>query len=98
MKKLFLAAFAVFAFTSMNAQEVKFGAKAGVNLATLGGDAEDVDGRTSFHVGGVAEIIISEKFSVQPELLFSSVGVKEEYSESFGGIDVKFEETLKLNY
>ena len=41
MKKLFLfAAVAVFGFT-MNAQEVTFGAKAGVNFASLGGDDSD---------------------------------------------------------
>ncbi|WP_138434500.1 porin family protein [Winogradskyella algicola] len=99
MKKLFLAAFAVFAFASVNAQEVKFGAKAGVNLASIGGDAEDVDARTSFHIGGVAEIVISDKFSVQPELLFSSQGAKSEYTEDFGefgSFDV--EEKIKLNY
>ncbi len=99
MKKLFLAAFAVFAFASVNAQEVKFGAKAGVNLASIGGDAEDADARTSFHVGGVAEIVISDKFSVQPELLFSSQGAKSEYTEDFGefgSFDV--EEKLKLSY
>ncbi|WAC02882.1 hypothetical protein N7U66_04435 [Lacinutrix neustonica] len=67
MKKLlFTAAIVALGFTTVNAQEVKFGAKAGVNLATIGGDAEDVDGLTSFHVGGVAEIMVSEKFSVQP--------------------------------
>ena len=63
MKKLLLmTAVAVFGFLNINAQEVKFGAKAGVNFATLGGDVEDADGITSFHVGAVAEISISEKF------------------------------------
>jgi opacity protein-like surface antigen len=76
MKKLLLSAvIAVFAMSSMNAQEVKFGAKAGVNFATLGGDdSDDFDGRTSFHVGAVAQIGISEKFAIQPELIYSSQG------------------------
>ena len=76
MKKLLLcAAVAAFGLVSMNAQEVKFGAKAGVNFATVTGDDTDgVDSRTSFHVGGVAEIMVSDKFSVQPELLYSSQG------------------------
>ncbi|MFD2914392.1 porin family protein [Psychroserpens luteus] len=77
MKKLMLlAAVAVFGLSSVNAQEVKFGAKAGVNFSTFGGDYEDVKSRTSFHVGGMAEISISEKFAFQPELLYSSVGAK----------------------
>jgi hypothetical protein len=44
MKKLVLvAAFAVFGLISGFAQEIHFGAKAGLNLATLTGDVEDVD-------------------------------------------------------
>jgi len=97
-KTLLIAAVAVFGFTSINAQEVKFGAKAGVNFATLGGDAEDIESKTSFHVGGVAEIMISDKFSVQPELLYSSQGAKDEYTEEFFEGEVKFEDKLKLDY
>jgi len=99
MKKLMLlAAVAVFGLTSVKAQEVHFGAKAGVNFASLGGDIEDQDGLTSFHVGVVAEIKFSEQFSFQPELLYSAQGSKEEYSESFAGETVDFEEKLKLDY
>nr|WP_321228099.1 porin family protein [uncultured Psychroserpens sp.] len=95
MKKLMLlAAVAVFGLSSVNAQEVKFGAKAGLNIANIGGDAEDTDALTSFHLGGVAEIVISEKFSVQPELLYSAQGYKSE--ESFEGITI--ESKLKLDY
>ncbi|WP_299336186.1 porin family protein [uncultured Psychroserpens sp.] len=78
MKKLMLlAAVAVFGFTTMNAQEVKFGAKAGLNLASIGGDdVSDLKSRTAFHIGAVAEIGISDKFAVQPELLYSAQGAK----------------------
>ena len=90
MKKLMLlAAVAVFGFSNVNAQEVKFGAKAGVNFASIGGD--DTDGqksRTSFHVGGVAEIGISDTFAVQPELLYSSVGTK--FDEGDGEIKLDY--------
>ncbi len=97
MKKLILmAAVAVFGFSQAQAQdEIKFGVKAGVNFAKLTGDAvEDADGRTGFHIGGVVEIPVSEKFSVQPELLYSQQGLQQK--ESFEGID--FESKLKLDY
>ncbi|RFN58057.1 porin family protein [Marixanthomonas ophiurae] len=96
MKKLLLmAALAVFGLTTTNAQEVRLGAKAGVNFASVGGDETDgVDGRTSFHVGGLVEIPISEVFSVQPELLYSSQGAKTE--DSFNGEN--FESKTKLDY
>lgn len=88
MKKLILcAAIAAFGLSNVNAQEVKFGAKAGVNFASLSGDdADGLDGRTSFHIGGVVNIGISEKFAVQPELVYSSQGAK----GSFEGVDVDY--------
>ena len=94
-KKFFLvAAFAFISFSSF-AQETTFGVKAGVNFASAGGDvSEEVDGRTGFHVGGLAEIMFTEKFGIQPELLYSMQGATSEYGES--GITLK--EELKLDY
>lgn len=76
MKKVLLTVAAIFAFGFANAQDVKFGVKAGLNFANLTGDAEDNSMRVSFHVGGLAEIKLSNKFAIQPELLFSSQGAK----------------------
>ncbi|TDP60727.1 outer membrane beta-barrel protein [Flavobacterium dankookense] len=76
MKKLLFAAIAVFTFGFTNAQETKFGAKAGVDLATakvkiLGTTATASE--TGFFLGGFANIGLSEKFSVQPELLYVAI-------------------------
>lgn len=90
MKKLLLSAAAVMAFSfATQAQEVKFGAKAGLNIADFGGDAETSGSRTGLHIGGVAEIKLTETFSVQPELVYSMQGAKEE----FAGVeaDLKFD-------
>ncbi|OEJ98448.1 hypothetical protein A8C32_04330 [Flavivirga aquatica] len=96
MKKLLLsAAVAVLTLTSANAQEVKFGVKAGVNFASIGGDqTSGLDGKTGLHVGGVAEIMFSDKLSLQPELLFSTQGSKFEFDDEFE----KEETKTKLNY
>ncbi len=96
MKKLlFFIAIAVMCFVNLNAQEVKFGVKAGLNLANISGDdTEDLDGRTAFHIGGVAEIMITDKFSFQPELLYSAQGAKSTYEDQFE----KEEITIKLDY
>lgn len=99
MKKvLLIAAVAVFGLTSVQAQDISFGAKAGVNLANLGGDVEDNDMKIGFHVGGVVEIPLSEQFSFAPELLYSMQGTKSEYTEDFFGEEVSFEDKLKLDY
>ncbi len=76
---------------SLHAQNVTFGAKAGVNFATLNGDdAEDADSRTSFHIGATAEFSLSDTFSIQPELLYSGQG----FTES----GTNYEGTGKMDY
>ena len=77
MKKLLLTAAAVFAFGFANAQETKFGVKAGINLSNWGGDVEGTDSKVGLLVGGFAEIKLSDKFAVQPELLYSGMGAKD---------------------
>lgn len=65
----------VIAMISSNAQQ--FGVKAGLNLASVTGDfTDDFDGRASLHFGVVAEFKISDVFSFQPELIYSSQGAK----------------------
>ncbi|WP_299124744.1 porin family protein [uncultured Winogradskyella sp.] len=95
MKKVLLFfVSAIFGIAVVNAQ-VTFGAKAGVNLSDITGEMVDsFDGRTSLFFGAVAEIEISEQFSFQPELLFSSQG--SDYKEIFDG--ESFEGTVKVNY
>lgn len=94
MKKLILSAMAVFAFGYVSAQEVSFGAKAGLNIANLSGDIEDTESLMGFHVGAFAEIQFSERFSFQPELLYSMQGAKTEESE----MGATMESKLKLGY
>ncbi|MEP0265713.1 porin family protein [Dokdonia sp.] len=82
MKKHFLLAIlAIMTITSINAQEkISFGVKGGVNFATFGGRDFIVDQktRTGFHVGVLVEVPISNKFSIQPELMYSQQGSRTE--------------------
>ena len=77
MKKLMLfAAAAVFSLSNVNAQEVNFGAKAGVDLASVKAESSGFSASVSesgFYIGAFAEIGISEEFSVQPEVLYVSI-------------------------
>lgn len=101
MKKVLLSALAVFAFTFANAQDSKggstdisFGAKAGLNLSNITGDVEGASMKIGFQVGGFAEIKISEKFAIQPELLYSAQGAS--FKEEFFG--ETFEYDINLSY
>ena len=81
----------MFVYANLNAQDVNFGAKAGVNFATINSDNFDsFTSRTAFHLGFVAEIVITETFSFQPELMYSAQGA--DYSEEF------FDGSVKLDY
>ena len=86
MKKIILTVGAIFAFSFTYAQEVKFGIKGGLNLANISGDVEGNTSKLGFQIGGFTEIEITEKFSVQPELLFSTQGTKFD----FEGTKVEF--------
>ena len=86
MKKLlFLTAIAVLTFNSSNAQEdtssdegISFGVKVGGNISNTSNGKEisddGTDNRYGFNVGAVVHIPISEKFSLQPEVVYSQQG------------------------
>lgn len=58
-----------------NNDEVQFGLKAGLNSCILSGDTDNKS-LISFHAGGFVNIPVSEKFCIQPELLYSLQGEK----------------------
>jgi len=98
MKKILFAAVGLLAAISY-AQDITYGAKAGVNISNFSGnDIEDTKPVFGALFGGFAEISISDKFSIQPELLFSMQGARSEYSESEPGYSFSEENRTKLNY
>tara|TARA_R110002111_G_scaffold57012_3_gene96824 strand:+ start:6394 stop:7032 length:639 start_codon:yes stop_codon:yes gene_type:complete len=102
MKKLIVfSSVFLFALTSVYAQSdskaIQLGVKGGVNLSKLSGDDfDDVDSRTSFNVGLVAEIPISERISFQPELFYSGQGfdILERDQDNIFDTDQNFEYQL----
>ncbi len=91
MKKVFLAIVVVIGL-GVNAQNVKFGLKAGLNVANVSNLESEIkfDSRMAYHVGAMAEIGLTERFAVQPEVLFSVQGVRKKE----GGATA----TFNLNY
>lgn len=83
MKKLLLSLTLVAglgAATFAQDKPVSFGVKAGVAFPNLSfsamGTSVSLDAKTTFYVGGVADIKVSDIFSVQPGLTFMSKGTK----------------------
>lgn len=115
MKKLFIGlAFTGSLF--INAQEktkssspITFGVKAGFNATTISRN-DDKDGyydndqkmKAGFNAGVFVNIPVAEKFSIQPELLFSQLGSKSEarYRETQGNrmVSVEVNDKTNLNY
>ncbi|MBQ0733388.1 porin family protein [Aquimarina celericrescens] len=84
------------------AQEVEnrfqFGARAGVNFATItGDDFEDPNSRTSFYAGLVAETFVTEKFALQGEVFYSGQGFDIEET-TFAGVIVTPEAEFQIDY
>ena len=76
MKKLLFTAVLFGGTFFLQAQETKFGIKAGVDLATvkievLGQTVSNSE--TGFFVGGFVDLALTDKFSVQPELLYVAI-------------------------
>jgi len=78
-KSVLFIAMMLMTTTFISAQEyVYFGVKGGVNFSSFTGDGfdafDDPEGRTAFHLGLLAEIPVGERFSIQPEVLYSAQG------------------------
>lgn len=98
MKKITLAVITVLSFGFANAQDVKFGAKAALNVASLTGDVDNVSSLVGFQIGAFAEFKLSDKFAFQPELMYSTQGAKESASEYIEGYNVDVDMKSKLGY
>ena len=76
MKKLFLFSVLCVVVATSQAQ-LRFGAKAGINVANITG--KDVDGyrsKAGLHFGGFANLSLTSQLSVQGELMYSAQGAR----------------------
>ncbi len=80
MKKIILiVAISIFTLTSVKSQEkIQFGVKGGVNFTTMTSNdyLYDEKYKTGLYLGATVEIPLGKKFSIQPEILYSSQGIK----------------------
>jgi opacity protein-like surface antigen len=89
LKKLIMT-IAIFLASSsffINAQEIHFGAKVGLNLTDIygvmspGGPPMGTSSvALGYHVGGIVDIAFNDNISLAPEILYSTAGTKENLS------------------
>lgn len=86
MKKLLLVAAVAVMGISANAQEFRFGPKAGYSYSSIkmkgDGQSETSDPLHTFYIGGMAEYKLSDNFAIQGELLYSQLGGKVKIEEA----------------
>ena len=103
MKKILLLAAVAVMGMSVNAQEFRFGPKAGFAMSTIKIDEKqddlgkrNMDPKYTFYIGGMAEYKISDKFGFQAEVLYSPLGAKEKIDGIDAGVLYVGEQT-KVN-
>lgn len=71
MKRFFIASMFILSTLFAGAQGFSFGPKVGANITGLNGLQFEKGYDFSYHVGGFAEIGLSDKIALQPEILWS---------------------------
>ena len=79
MKKISFLALILATSTTLFAQNAKFGLKAGVNISDIDWKVANTefDNRIGFHVGLLAHVHLSPHWGLQPEIQYSTEGVKQ---------------------
>ncbi|SKB90017.1 outer membrane insertion C-terminal signal [Soonwooa buanensis] len=89
MKKLFVGLAVVVGSMSFAQQ---FGIKAGANISSISKDGfEDTKSKVGFNAGVFMNAPLSEQFSIQPEVMYSQMGSKVNFTDNASA-------TLKLDY
>lgn len=84
-KNLILLAFLFLYITNIQAQELQYGARLGVNLADINGDEfEEAKIKTGYHAGLYAIIEVADKVAIEPGLFISTKGMR---AEGVGELD-----------
>ncbi|MEM6718188.1 MAG: porin family protein [Bacteroidota bacterium] len=101
MKKITIFMLLLCVGFTVNAQKkFSFGFKGGLNIASIGGDNSDgTSPRIGLHLGVMGELSLSDKFSIQPELVYSQQGVKQDVAFTNQGMTIATAELeARYNY
>lgn len=94
---LFLIAAMMLISSAAFSQGLKLGIKAGANIGKIDGKSFREEFKYGYHIGGFAEIKLSKKFALQPEVLWSQVN--SDTSSQFSQIyQLKNLDNVKLGY
>jgi len=97
--KLAIMAIALLTMQAASAQ-FRLGAKAGANLVKVNGESFKDQFRYGYHLGGFAEIGVTRKLSIQPEVLFNqySTTLDSNFKSVYQNVINSNQSHVKLNY
>jgi len=89
--------------TTQSHAQVTFGAKAGLNIANMSisgtlASNEEIKSMASFHVGVIADIGITKEFFIEPGILLSGKGCKDNLTEQIGQASIISTGSIKPLY
>ena len=100
MKTKLLSLIAALLITQAMMAQFHIGAKAGANIIKIDGKSFDDEFRYGYHLGGFAEIRLSNKFIFQPEVLFNqfTTSVDSSFENVYHNAFNSSQSDKKMNY
>jgi hypothetical protein len=100
MKKLLFIAVSCFILNSIQAQGINFGVKAGANLSDASGSSFKDGYKFGYHAGFFSELMLTKKFGIQPEILFSETNLRagDSLGSLYNGVSLADVAKIKLQY
>jgi hypothetical protein len=100
MKTKLLTLLAALCISQAMMAQFHLGAKAGANITKIEGKSFKDEFRYGYHIGGFMEVRLSNKFILQPEVLFNqySTSVDSNFSHVYDNAFNSSQSHVKLNY
>jgi hypothetical protein len=100
MKKLLFVAVSFLLLNSIQAQGINLGVKVGANLSDVSGVSFKDGFKFGYHAGFFSELMLTKKFGIQPEILFSETNLRagDSLGSLYNGISITDIAKVKLQY
>ena len=98
--KLLSLAITVMICSTVKSQSFHLGIKGGTTIGKISGQSFSEKFNYGYHLGGVAEIGLSKKFSLQPEVLFNQINTdtSSQFRSIYTGLSANNLSKIKLSY
>ena len=98
--KLLSLSIAVLIFSTAKSQSFHLGLQGGTTIGKISGQSFSEKFNYGYHIGGAAEIGLSKKWSIQPEVLFNQINTdtSSEFRKIYTSLSTSNLSQIKLSY